>query len=1215
MICPSCRQEIANDIDICEKCGCKLKAVCPKCGTKNLIGTEKCSGCSLRLVFFCPECKAANNPKAKICRKCSAKLIAECPKCKTLCYITQKKCPACRYEFLKEPVKSQQEVSVKKNAPPFAVLAAEIINLSAIKSKIPDEELVNKLLAKFYQVLAKQAKFYSQSAKKISPQLMGIEFKNASNYQESAVAAVKASLDAMNEIAEFNHSINSKLNVKLKVKIGISLINKTDHDFSKTARLVSSAGSIVVNNLIYQTVRDFFVFEELSQNEQGSEKFYRLIDAVVKQEDRKNEDASSENLSKQAADQRVHSENGILETDLYNKDDALSLIVENIRNEDRKSFFTIAAPDGAGKSFLIMSARQMTEEEKNVWLFGICTSINQIVSLSLFQVALKMFFGLPVYNINIEDVKNSVINTLTDNFDISDPEIHKTILRIVLPEHNIEDEDIHLNKAKIFEALKIFFKKLSEKGKVVFVVEDIDFIDNYSFECLKYLFNSLDINLKVITTHQAGKSIETNLVSSGIARDNLTVINLKPMSEHQLRSIIDSLMDNQKVLPENLIKTICINSKGLPLYVEEALLFLMQKGTLYPQDDLIKFKSGDETVVIPEKIEELIKERLRILKETSPDEFKIMCYASLLGQVFMPVLLKQFVRCSDDEFDNILQSMMTKGIFTPIDNYNMIFRNRLIWESSYKNCIPEDLKTEYLSQVVNVLVNYTLSNGAVLARIAELIRKTRHAFEFWNLAAKEAVSLGDIHLYSIVSERMLALIDNIEEIDDKEKIKAEIYEKVGKLIYLTNHQEALKFLSNAVLFYEKQNIPVKVIEITGFMAKSCSVIGNNTGGIECVDRAIAQLKRESMPVEFALLKYARLEYLFNLGRLEEAVVSARNDVLPVLKDVLSKNANVKGLNSFQLNYVEMESEIFLAKSLAVQGSFECLNIAESVAQKARELDIEDIEIRARLIQAYFKTLQGELNASKAHLEYIKDKIEKTKLASNIIEWNFIDILNAYFSGDYQKIKDFAPQLAQYSQQVANYNVYTALKSLVSILFKNSGKFDIAEQILNELINYCSENKMATGALLSWYLISTLETIKSNTDNALSIAEKALDVANNANINNHYFKVLLYKQIAEIYTLKGDFKTAVMYIQKAVELTSKNGLKLLESELFLSYGKVFQEAATASDENKVQNLETAHRSYMKALNIAQELENEALIEQIEKELVSLATFCQLSGIKL
>jgi tetratricopeptide (TPR) repeat protein len=190
-----------------------------------------------------------------------------------------------------------------------------------------------------------------------------------------------------------------------------------------------------------------------------------------------------------------------------------------------------------------------------------------------------------------------------------------------------------------------------------------------------------------------------------------------------------------------------------------------------------------------------------------------------------------------------------------------------------------------------------------------------------------------------------------------------------------------------------------------------------------------------------------------------------------------------------------------------------------------------------------------------------------------------------------------------------------LKSLVSILFKNSGKFDIAEQILNELINYCSENKMATGALLSWYLISTLETIKSNTDNALSIAEKALDVANNANINNHYFKVLLYKQIAEIYTLKGDFKTAVMYIQKAVELTSKNGLKLLESELFLSYGKVFQEAATASDENKVQNLETAHRSYMKALNIAQELENEALIEQIEKELVSLATFCQLSGIKL
>ena len=54
----------------------------------------------------------------------------------------------------------------------------------------------------------------------------------------------------------------------------------------------------------------------------------------------------------------------------------------------------------------------------------------------------------------------------------------------------------------------------------------------------------------------------------------------------------------------------------------------------------------------------------------------------------------------------------------------------------------------------------------------------------------------------------------------------------------------------------------------------------------------------------------------------------------------------------------------------------------------------------------------------------------------------------------------------------------------------------------------AKEKVATGVLLSWYLIAEIKLITSGVQFALDIATKALDIAQSPNINNYYFIITI-----------------------------------------------------------------------------------------------------------
>ena len=74
----------------------------------------------------------------------------------------------------------------------------------------------------------------------------------------------------------------------------------------------------------------------------------------------------------------------------------------------------------------------------------------------------------------------------------------------------------------------------------------------------------------------------------------------------------------------------------------------------------------------------------------------------------------------------------------------------------------------------------------------------------------------------------------------------------------------------------------------------------------------------------------------------------------------------------------------------------------------------------------------------------------------------------------------------------------------------------AMNIYTKQVEYFAEKQNAVGVLLGWYFISEAKMLIDGPKAALDVAIKALDVAQSANIANHYFVLLLNKLIAEIY---------------------------------------------------------------------------------------------------
>ena len=887
---------------------------------------------------------------------------------------------------------------------------------------------------------------------------------------------------------------------------------------------------------------------------------------------------------------------------LVSQKNAITIIVEGFLSNDKR-IFSISGEKGIGKSYVLKEVISKLKDHNYIWLFGKCTPLTQLTPGGMIQDLILNMYNLPNFFINTPDFKKDATKFFQNEFpDMNNQEI-SNFINFLYSSQNGNFEDLLINKKNTFNILHKVFNKINQMGKFVIIADNFDFIDGFSYEFLNQLLkqNNILTNLHLVMMYNDTKPSKGYFY---VGEDKIYLdVGISPLTAGEMDEFCKEYEEAFSYTNELEKHEIIEKSKGHPAFLEQALSYCFD------------CQIGDKNFSLPTAFAEIIKERLTNLKEVNPIAYKTLVGASILGDKINLALLKEIFKFNDKEFEGIIDYLREMHFIAPINEIFYEFKNLFLWLLILTSSKQDNGFVELNTKIAESLNNFILNSNAILGIIAQNLKQTQLALDIWTKNTRLAAYIGDTNLYVISQKQCLALINELDE-SETLKTRYNISERLGKILSDYNPKEALEFLPDAIANAKAIGNSPKEIELLGYLSYCCLRTGNYYGNVECVDSVLSKVPAENK-LEIALLKASKLEALLNIGNCGEVINIIDNDVMPALDEFLAKEPRSKIPYDF-IYETWLKTYLLLADALVLQGndrSFEILTIIFDIIERNNIRD-DSFICKSKLTLAFANTMKGDFYTSETILEDVLRMYKTTTMDnSTILRWNFIEILNNFFRERYDGLQEDLFQVVTFANNSGDNFTKNILKTLLGKIFRDHEQSKQALDIYNDQITYFAKEKMALGALLTWYLIAEATLDVEGPHAAIEIASQALDVAQNPKINNYFFIILLKMVITKASIIISDYETAKIQIENAIILASKFNMKDILSRLYLLYGKYFQEIGLLKTERQPDYLKGASKMYEKATELVKQTKNNCVYVEIEKSKNVLKSFCQLNSIQV
>lgn len=877
-------------------------------------------------------------------------------------------------------------------------------------------------------------------------------------------------------------------------------------------------------------------------------------------------------------------------------------LLDAIKDCDSK-IITINGESGLGKNLVLRYTINELKNAKLIWLLGTCTQVTQLSPFGYFQDLLLTFFNVNNFCPDTLQLKKNSLKFFKQDFPALSNEEILDLLNFLYPENLDKYENIYFNKAKMFQIMKKVLLTIIEKMKVVFIIDNFELIDGMSFDFLKELLKDDYVleRCKFIIISSVERPGMGCIASPKLTDENYEDLTLAPFTKNQVEVLINQY--NNFEAGEDFVNFVYKVSGGNPSVVEQMVML---------SKDL---KRNNLKFVNYNSIEEILDARLSILKDEDYASYRMLVAMSLLGYKFYPAMLEHFDNNSPQEFERIVERLTQSGFISQINNLSFDFKSYNIWKTTVSILKNDDCTEEILNIMYEMLNIYKQSSIALLGFLVQKLNKETEAFDVWTLLMKQAAYIGDIGLYIIAQKQALKLIEK-KSSPYCQKIKKNIYTRVGKLLEPIDHKAAFEYLQNAVMMLN-DNEENEHIELLGYLASASMKSGNYWGAIECADSVLNKVP-ETMELEHTLIKSRQVRPLLRLGNYGQVINLVDTEVMPVLEKYLTKGKNTAVIKIQDLYETWLEVYFDFAEALTFQGDsrmFDVIKLIFEILEKNQTTD-GSLLCRAHLALALANTIKGDIKTSEKILDDILKEFSLDSMDSFIVSrWNFIDISNKFIEKDYNSLYTELFNVVAYANNVNDNFTKNILKTLLAKMLKDKNENKKALEILEEQVAYFAKEKIATGVLLSWYLIAEIRLITNGTQFALDIATKALDIAQGPSINNYFFISLYNKLVGEIYMAKQDFESAKVYIEKSIFIAKQFNLETNLVKSYLLYAKLYQELALPKSTMRSEYIKQSLKMFQLAKNVSIVNDHVYLQKLIKEELSVLTSFCKLNGIVL
>lgn len=882
--------------------------------------------------------------------------------------------------------------------------------------------------------------------------------------------------------------------------------------------------------------------------------------------------------------------------------------VEILQNEitgTEKKVFSLSGEKGIGKTTIIKAVMKNLEDKNLQWCFGYCNPISQLTPGGVIHDMLLNIFRLPVYSVKNEEFERNAIQFLSSEFKFLQAYEISDLFNFIYTFNDGNYEDIIINKKRTFSWLYKIFEAFTATGRFVFVIDNFDFIDGFSAEFLTGLIHRDNIwkNLKLIVTYEEHKPIGSIFGAENRTLKAYNDVAIAPLNEEDSKAFI-SLRNEEGFISDCEAESIYGKSQGNVVYIEQAISYAFD------------CQISDKALILPDNVADLIKSRLAILKKTNSSAYRVLSTAVILGDRFNKILLYDICTIEEETFNDILTYLIQANYIKPFDDTYYEFNSSLLWENILKTVSKDSGFDDLNVKVGKVISSFNLNTVSILAALAHNLRENRMAFDIWTRITRLCSYIGDVNLYVVAQKQCLALLNEFNE-SETINIRYSISEKLGKLLSEYDPEEALEYLPDAINNARSNNDEVKEIELLSYLTQCCSKTGNYFGNVECVDNVLKKLK-DGQNLEKAMILSAKLSALLDIGNCGEVINIIDNDILPVLNSNLSKPKLNKLFPMGLLFDTWLKVYLTLASALALQGNNRCFDVIKNLFTIIDKHKIADklLIARTKIVQAYAYTMKGDFPQSDRILDDIKNRFENDIDAPTVSRWNLVHIINRFMQKDYDGLKGVLFEAVTFANNNGDNFTKNILKTLLGKIFKDEDQAQHAIEIYNEQITYFAKEKMALGALLSWYLISEATIVTENSKSAIDIASQALEIAKTPNINNVFFITNLNIILASAYMNISDYGSAKMYIETALNLAKEFEMFDILSRIYLLYGKYYQDIGSLPSQNQLEYLKGASAMYQKAMELTvKETKNQSIKSLINAQKEKLSIYCSSNGFKL
>jgi class 3 adenylate cyclase/tetratricopeptide (TPR) repeat protein len=298
----------------------------------------------------------------------------------------------------------------------------------------------------------------------------------------------------------------------------------------------------------------------------------------------------------------------------------------------------IVGEPGIGKSRLLHEFRKHLPSAKAFVLSGNCSLHGQQIPFLPFIEIARGSFRLEVGEDEAEAARkvDKGLNLLGLASD-ENVGLLLNLLGLRIPEGALEGLDGVLIGLRTRDLLLKLLKERCRTSRVVMFVEDLHWIDSGSAELLGRVIAEDISRLLLVHTRRP------EYLPPWRDEQRVTTLALQPLSAAETSEIVRSRFP---VLDPPLARLIADRAEGNPLFAEEIVRYLLDRGIVRQIHDAIQYDAADVSAALPGSIQSLLAARIDCL---AADDRALLQAAAAIGRRFRADLLAVIAKSRDVE--------------------------------------------------------------------------------------------------------------------------------------------------------------------------------------------------------------------------------------------------------------------------------------------------------------------------------------------------------------------------------------------------------------------------------------------------------------------------------------------------------------------------------------------------------------------------------------